>query len=245
MDQYPLPSPHLRGGEGPGANLYCVVCDSDHLNTSPNNAKGIDFVCPKCDSSYQLKASKRWSEKRIPDAGYSAMVAALQSDRIPNLLVMQYSPNWSVRNLMLVPSFFFSPAAIEKRRPLGPSARRAGWIGCNILLTAISNQGKIRMITDGSIRESLAIRGQYNIIKPLASVDASVRGWTLDILRILQDLGSPTFTLQEVYQFEPRLSLLHPGNRHVRDKIRQQLQVLRDLNFIRFYERGHYQLVNK
>jgi type II restriction enzyme len=33
---------------------------------------------------------------------------------------------------------------------------------------------------------------------------------------------------------------LHPENRHVRDKLRQQLQVLRDLGLIEFLGRGRY-----
>ena len=33
---------------------------------------------------------------------------------------------------------------------------------------------------------------------------------------------------------------LHPDNRHVRDKIRQQLQVLRDLGLVEFLGRGRY-----
>jgi hypothetical protein len=32
----------------------------------------------------------------------------------------------------------------------------------------------------------------------------------------------------EIHAYEPDLKALHPENRHVRDKIRQQLQVLRD-----------------
>jgi type II restriction enzyme len=36
------------------------------------------------------------------------------------------------------------------------------------------------------------------------------------------------------------LQKLHPANRHVRDKIRQQLQVLRDLGLIEFLGRGGY-----
>ncbi|HEV2493712.1 MAG TPA: hypothetical protein VG204_11665 [Terriglobia bacterium] len=34
----------------------------------------------------------------------------------------------------------------------------------------------------------------------------------------------------------------HAQNRHVRDKIRQQLQVLRDLGFVVFLGRGQYRL---
>jgi type II restriction enzyme len=36
----------------------------------------------------------------------------------------------------------------------------------------------------------------------------------------------------DIYAFTRELEQLHPGNRHVRDKIRQQLQVLRDLGLL-------------
>jgi type II restriction enzyme len=225
-----------------GTNLFCVACDCNHVITSANNTQAIDFICPQCDASYQLKAGKRWNERRIPDAGYDAMVTALRSDRIPNLLVMQYSQNWCVENLMLVPSFFFSLAAVEKRQPLGPLARRAGWVGCNILLHAISENGKIRLITDRCIHKPQTIRNQYKLVQPLSQLDVSVRGWTLDVLRVLQELRSPTFTLDAVYGFEQKLSKLHPDNRYIREKIRQQLQVLRDLQFVHFLGAGRYQL---
>jgi type II restriction enzyme len=54
------------------------------------------------------------------------MIQAIQSDNVPNLLVLQYDLRWHVRNLILVPSFFFTEAAIEKRKPLAVTARRAG-----------------------------------------------------------------------------------------------------------------------
>jgi type II restriction enzyme len=43
---------------------------------------------------------------------------------------------------------------------------------------------------------------------------------------------------------QPRASPLHPGNRHVPDKIRQQLQVLRALGFVEFLGRGRYRSVH-
>jgi type II restriction enzyme len=53
--------------------------------------------------------------------------------------------------------------------------------------------------------------------------------------------GSNRFT--EVYAFEERLAALHPRNRHIRPKIRQQLQVLRDRGVVEFLERGRYRVV--
>lgn len=48
------------------------------------------------------------------------------------------------------------------------------------------------------------------------------------------------FTLADVYRYEDELARLHPRNRHVRDKIRQQLQVLRDLGIVEFLGGGRY-----
>lgn len=50
-----------------------------------------------------------------------------------------------------------------------------------------------------------------------------------------------SFTLQQVYEFEPRLAKFHPENQHVKDKIRQTLQYLRDEGVISFVDaRGSY-----
>ena len=200
-------------------SLYCVCCN------------------------HELKASQKWSERRVPDAGYDAMVRALRSDRIPNLLVMQYSMDWSVRNLLIVPSFFFTLGAIEKRPPLGPNARRAGWVGCNILLHRIAPEGKIRIVNDGGLIPADVVRANYSRVRPLARLSVNIRGWTLDLLRLLEQMGVTDFDLSQAYGFEADLSKLHPGNRNIRPKIRQQLQVLRDLGFLQFLGRGKYRLV--
>lgn len=48
--------------------------------------------------------------------------------------------------------------------------------------------------------------------------------------------------MQDVYAHQDELASLHPGNRHVRDKIRQQLQVLRDMGILTFLGGGGYRL---
>jgi type II restriction enzyme len=55
-------------------------------------------------------------------------------------------------------------------------------------------------------------------------------------------IGKTDFQLDDVYAFENRLSQLYPNNRHVRQKIRQQLQVLRDQGYLDFVSRGYYRL---
>ena len=53
-------------------------------------------------------------------------------------------------------------------------------------------------------------------------------------------LGEDEFSLAEVYASARELARLHPSNRHIEDKIRQQLQRLRDMGFLEFQGRGRY-----
>ena len=225
-------------------NLYCSACDSNRITQSPNNTPAIDFVCPRCQNTYQLKSISKWSEHKVMDAGYKSMMEAVQSDAVPNLLVLGYTATWQVNNLLLVPSFFFTPSAIEKRNPLSPNARRPNWIGCNILLSTIAPTGKLRLISNGTLTSATAIRQQYQQMRPLSGLSILKRGWTLDVLNVISSFGKRAFTLNEVYGFEAHLAALHPENHRVRDKIRQQLQVLRDLNLLQFLGHGSYRLVD-
>jgi len=62
------------------------------------------------------------------------------------------------------------------------------------------------------------------------------------VLRVVKGLNKQEFTLKEVYDQEEKLAKLHPYNAHIRDKIRQQLQVLRDLDLLEFQGSGSYHL---
>ena len=59
-------------------------------------------------------------------------------------------------------------------------------------------------------------------------------------MRYVEKLGKREFTLNDVYVFEDELSTLHPDNKHIKDKIRQQLQVLRDKDYLDFVSLGYY-----
>ncbi len=220
--------------------LYCPACDSDRLTGSKPNFPAVDFSCAKCEQPFQLKSLRNWNPKKIVDAGYEAMLRAIRTDRMPNLLVLQYSSTWLVQNLLLVPRMFFSESVIEKRNALSPEARRAGWVGCNILLSEIPTDGKIPMISAGLPIRKEQVRSEFSRIKQLADVPPSLRGWTIDVLRAVRRLGKTTFSLHELYGFESELKSLHPQNQNVRPKIRQQLQVLRDAGLITFVRPGKY-----
>ncbi|HEV7218785.1 MAG TPA: DpnI domain-containing protein [Terriglobales bacterium] len=224
-------------------NLYCLNCASDELSCSPPNTAAVDYVCPDCDASFQLKAQSHSFGSKILDAAYATMLQKIRQDQTPNLVALHYDiERWSVRNVFLVPEFAFSISAIEKRKPLAPTARRAGWIGCNILLTEIPPDARIPLVVDGEPANRKLARKQFAKVRPLANLRPEMRGWTLDVLNLIRSLHKQTFTLADAYTLEPHLASLHPANRHVRDKIRQQLQILRDLGLLHFVGRGHYRL---
>ena len=72
--------------------------------------------------------------------------------------------------------------------------------------------------------------------------DISAKGWLLDVMRSIEQLNKKVFAINEIYKFENLLSKLHPNNQHIKDKIRQQLQFLRDKGYLEFLGRGAYKL---
>jgi type II restriction enzyme len=225
-------------------NLYCPNCSSPKLNRLANNAKASDFCCPDCRSWYQLKGQKTRIGRSIPDGAYAAMMAAIRKDETPNFLFMHYDlASWTIQNLLLIPHFAFPPSAIVKRPALSETARRAGWVGCTISLDRIPADARISIVQERQVIPADAVRAQFRKVKPLEKIAVGKRGWTLEVLNAVRELGKQRFTLGAIYQFEPRFKQLYPGNNTIRYKIRQQLQQLRDAGFIRFLQPGVYESV--
>ncbi len=149
-----------------------------------------------------------------------------------------------VRNFLVVPKHFFTPEIIEKRKALSSTARRAGWIGSNILLGGVPLSGRIYLIKDRVVEPREAVlAGWRKTLFLCDAADLKSRGWLLDVMACIERLGVKDFNLSQVYGCEDVLGRKHPDNRHIKDKIRQQLQVLRDMGYLEFVERGHYRLI--
>ena len=117
----------------------------------------------------------------------------------------------------------------------------AGGVACIIVLDKIPVHARIPVIQEGAVRPKQAVREDYQRLCPLETLKVEKRGWTLDVLQV-QSLKKLEFSLQDVYQFEKALSRLHPANRKIQPKIRQQLQVLRDMGLVEFLGGGEYRL---
>lgn len=221
-------------------HMFCPCCGNSHILGLKNNEPVADLKCNNCQEIFELKSKEGKMGKKINDGAYSTMIERITSITNPELLVMQYSSNYIVTDLTLIPKFFFVPQIIEKRKPLAASARRAGWTGCNILYSKIPQQGKIDIIRNGKIKSVNEIVENYNRIKGLETQSINSRSWLFDVLNCVNNIKSNEFCLQDIYEYVDFLQSRHINNHNIEAKIRQQLQFLRDKGFIEFLGKGRY-----
>lgn len=222
-------------------NMYCPRCGETRIKHFENNRPVADFFCPNCHNEYELKSKDGNLGHKVSDGAYSTMIDRITSNNNPDFFFMSYSKNeMKVKDLILVPKHFFVPDIIEKRNPLSPTARRAGWIGCNILVDKIPNQGIINIISNGNIADIKDVVKMVNKSNQLAINIINGRGWLMDILHCINIIPTKEFTLNEIYKFEKELHIKYPKNNNIKPKIRQQLQFLRDRGVIEFLGDGRY-----
>lgn len=222
-------------------NMYCPRCGNLHIKHFENNRPVADFYCPSCNNEYELKSKNGTLGHKITDGAYDTMIERITSNNNPDFFFMSYSKTvLEVIDFILIPKHFFVPDIVEKRKPLAPTARRAGWTGCNILIDKIPMQGRIAIVSNGKVQDMNDVVYKVNKSNQLETNDISTRGWLMDILNCVNKISSKTFTLSEIYEFEDILKLKHPRNNNIRPKIRQQLQFLRDKGFIEFLGNGRY-----
>ena len=223
--------------------IYCPNCGSIKINKYDNNKPVADFYCNSCYEEFELKSKKGKIGKVVPAGAYSKMVERINSSTKPNFFFMGYLESLSVNDFFVVPKHFFISEIIEKRKPLKESARRAGWVGSNILFSKIPKAGQIFYVENGEeiSKKKVLEKWQKTVfLKTISRSDA--KGWILDIMNCIDSLGKQEFTLQDIYSFEPTLRIVHPENRYIKDKIRQQLQLLRDKSYLDFISLGLYRV---
>lgn len=222
-------------------NMFCPRCGNASIMHFENNKPVADFYCPKCSNQLELKSKNGIFIDTINDGAYATMIDRILSLNNPDFLFMTYTKSdWTVKNLFFVPKHFFTPQVIKERKPLSQNARRAGWVGCSILLNTIPETGKIPIIENGREHDKEEILQRVSIANALQIRDMNARGWLFDVLSCVENINGTSFTLSEIYRFEDRLQILHPDNHNIKAKMRQQLQILRDRGIIEFVGRGKY-----
>ena len=224
--------------------MFCPYCGNKYVSHFENNRPVADFFCPSCKEEYELKSKSASISNKINDGAYNTMIERITSINNPNFFFMHYNKiSLQIENFVMVPKYFFSPDIIEKRKPLAETARRAGWTGCNILLNRIPNEGRIYIVQNEKEISVKKIMEKVHRTEFLRGSKLETRGWMLDVLNCVNIIEDRDFTLEQMYSFEKMLAGKHPDNHHIKDKIRQQLQMLRDNGIIEFIGRGHYRKI--
>jgi len=224
--------------------IFCPGCGCD-IKRYEHNKPVADFYCSSCQEEFELKSKKDNIGKKIINGAYQTMINRLQADNNPNFFLLNYALRRpEVINFFVIPKHFFIPQIIEKRKPLSKTARRAGWVGCNILLYDIPLSGRIYYIRDRKIENRKAVLKKWQKTLFLREPKGSgPRGWILDIMNCIDCLNKESFALSEVYNFEAELRRKHSNNKHIKDKTRQQLQFLRDRGYLEFLGNGRYKKI--
>lgn len=226
-------------------NSFCLNCNNESLKQFNNNSPVADFYCSNCLQEYELKSKNGSLSKKIVDGAYHSMINRIEADNNPNFFFLTYNKsNWSVKDFLIIPKHYFVSDFIEKRKPLSETARRAGWTGCNILLDKIPASGRIFLIKNSEVIKRDLIIEKWKETAFLKNLNQKSRGWLIDILNCVDLISGQTFTLEDIYKFEVELRIKYPNNNFIKDKIRQQLQLLRDKGFIEFISRGTYKKKN-
>jgi type II restriction enzyme len=221
--------------------VYCPNCGNGRVEKYPNNQPVADFFCSACSEQYELKSTRKKFSAKIPDGAYESMCRRLAASDNPNFMLLSYDASaQSVTDLCVIPKHFFARSMIEARKPLSRTARRAGWVGCNIRLDVLPSAGRIFLVENRKELSKRDVLSKWAETAFLRRRSPDARGWLIEVMRCIDALGRDEFTLREAYGFAPELSHLYPENKHVKEKIRQQLQMLRDQNYLRFIGGGRY-----
>ena len=203
-----------------GLRLFCPNCGAARLGQFPGNCRVADFFCELCSEEYELKSSKTRFGRKVVDGAFNAMCDRLAAANNPNLVLMNYDlARFGVTNLFFIPKQFFVREIIQERRPLARTARRAGWIGCNILLGEVPEAGKVFLVRDREPVPKPQVLEQWRRTLFLKHQSLAARGWLIEVMKCVDLIGRRDFSLDDVYGQEARLRQLYPNNRHVRPKI--------------------------
>src|ERR1700682_905200 len=185
---------------------YCPHCGNAKISSFPNNSPLADFFCSLCSEEFELKSQKGRFGARVVDGAFKTKCERLAASNNPNLFLMNYDlKSLAVVNLFIAPKHFFAREIIDERKPLAATARRAGWIGSNILLTRVPDSGKIHGVQNGLVRAKELVLAEWQKTLFLRNESPETRGWLLDVMKGGESLWKRDLTLGEGYCLRPHL----------------------------------------
>ena len=122
------------------ANVRCWRCEAPLLLV-PTNAKLLDALCSRHNHEIQIKAVSGIASDRLTAAAYAPMAKRLAVGNLPDYLIVSYNV---LRATVILAEFIdgglIDTSRVHARPALGPTARRAGWIGASIDLAGLERR---------------------------------------------------------------------------------------------------------
>ncbi len=128
-------------------HLYCPCCGEKDWFECRVNEKSKDITCKSCNQNFQIKCKQISSKghKRIKatntlrtiGAEYRATIESL-NDKIDYIFLL-YDKSYQLLDILYEKNQLISEQSVIPRKPLSANARRAGWQGCNLLLTGFTS----------------------------------------------------------------------------------------------------------
>lgn len=159
-------------------NIFCPVCWSaliQHKIDKPVN----DLYCRKCNADFELKSSKWNLWKTILWWDYEIMVKTMLENPM-HLFVLKYSEDFTIKNFLVVPKYFFIPEIIQKRKTSNVKLKNwkiRHWTWWNILFDKIPESWKIHYIKDWRYKTRTEILEEWSKIKFLEKTETKSKWW--------------------------------------------------------------------
>jgi Dam-replacing family/Dam-replacing HTH domain len=116
-------------------NLWCHNCGNPNLLTLPPGTPVSDLKCVACEMEYQVKSLNGRFGPMLTGAAYQPLYERAMAHTVPDFMLIEYNLKRSqVSHVGLIRGSDLTPDRIIRRKELAPTARRAGWVGCNVYI---------------------------------------------------------------------------------------------------------------
>jgi type II restriction enzyme len=125
--------------------IPCPGCKkSNTLQPLIQNFKCLDIICDFCGYVAQVKTNKVKDINKIPNkilgGAWGPFKERMMSGRFFHLFIVLVDENSPSKfAIYYLPADLQKPEIFTERKPLSPTARRAGWIGTDYNLSLVKN----------------------------------------------------------------------------------------------------------
>lgn len=137
-------------GETAVTSLPCPKCKRPHvLKRLPSNFRCADIICDFCGYLAQVKTTTQQRVNDLPRSLLGAAWEPLNQRMVAGiffpLFIVAVSPDQRSRAIYYLPADLQSPEMFQQRKPLSPTARRAGWTGYQLRLDLPGGHRPVRV----------------------------------------------------------------------------------------------------